>query len=400
LALAIALALLAGRAADAKDPPPKGPPPPNLRTAPFRDVATWVSVPLPQHRSFVVGLPERFWIQCPRHSAVESIATTLAGDGLVLTYLNARGGSHSLFYVGAVPLPAAEGTEARDARVEKAARDFVHDLRSKYERVEMKMKDGRVTVEKATVSVGGKKQPAWRTSRHVLVPAGPFSGPDAVFGGECVLFAPEGTESLVYLSLTSKSGGTSLDKVLGDLSVKPTAEVATLPRVVQLNDVSLSKDDSFFPVRLVSYASPAGFAPTIEVARLRTNDTYAEDRVEDRAGDRTITGTLRIETDHADPAETLAAVAARERALVPWGKPTDPALVPLATAGAFAAVFRYAGPESGPKTITTHLAFVPLDDKVLKVTWITWGDAAQVEKDAAALDQMLRSLQTAVRSQP
>src|SRR5687768_8182684 len=69
--------------------------------APIRDVATRLSVPLDDDRSFVIGLPPRFWVQCPR---VLPTRTSLDGDGVIAQYLNLRGGTVSMLYVGAVPV--------------------------------------------------------------------------------------------------------------------------------------------------------------------------------------------------------------------------------------------------------------------------------------------------------
>jgi hypothetical protein len=387
-ALAIAWALACVPLAAAG--PPADDRGPDLQRAKIRDVPTWVSVPLPGEKSLVVGLPDRFWIQCPRHS---SYPTSLDGDGLVLGYHNSMGGTVSLCYVGALTLPEPMAPEKIEVRAENAAKDFAADLKAKYARVEFALKDAKVNVEKATVLLGGKKAPAWRTSRHMTVPSGPFSGPDANFGGEGVLFVPPGTESLVYLFLTAKSGGTTLDRVLGDVSVKPTADVAKTPRVVQWNEISHASDGRM-PVRFVSHESPPGFAPTLAVVRMTTEFAYAEDRVDEKGA---VTGTLRFEQRDVPPTMSLAAVAEEERQSHAWGKPTEAVDVPLATEGARARVFGFTGSAAG-RDYAARAAVFLLGDKVVRLTWTTFGDAGLAASDAYALDRLLKSMQVATRT--
>src|SRR5438105_5047911 len=101
---AVALAFLAGAAGAGRaegDGGRKSPRPVSLREARIGDRPTRVSVPVSADVSLVMGLPEHFWIQCPRN--VQAVATSLDGDGLVLQYIEeiAKGGTHALLYLGA-----------------------------------------------------------------------------------------------------------------------------------------------------------------------------------------------------------------------------------------------------------------------------------------------------------
>ena len=366
---------------------------PDLRTVKMPDVPTWISVPFPPDQSLVLKLSERFWIQAPRHSVVTP--TGLETDGIVLTFVNARGGSHSMLYAGVVPLPEPVEVTKLEVRLENAARDFVTDLRAKLLQVDYTLKEGRVTVEPSTVALNGKKQLAWRTSKFMTTPT-LSKGPDANFGGEILFFgvgAP-GKEALAYVGLTSKSGGTTLDRGVLEYAVKPTSEVARTPRHVQLNDIFLSQDPNLWPVRWISYESPAGFAPTLAAVRLRIELIYAEDRVE---ADGVVSGTLRFDQDDADSTLTLARATEYVRKSTEWGKPGPAAEVPLATEGAKAAVFSYTGSVEG-RAYSARMAVALLGDKVLRLSWATFGDAARFEQDGAAFDRMLRSMRLAIRS--
>jgi hypothetical protein len=382
--LVVALASAAGADDRAS---PRGPP---LDVARIHDDATWIGVPIDTAASLVLALPERFWIQCPRNG---SLPQSLDGDGTALQFLNARGGSHSLVWVGSVPLVEARADEKPEARVERAAQDFATHLRAKYARVELGLRDDRVTVERTTLTVGGKRTAAWRTSKHVTPPLTSVSGPDSRLTSECLLFRPEGTERLAYVAVASKSGGTSLDRVVSDVAVRKTADLAALPRLVKLVDIGTAADGRF-PVRLLSYESPAGFASTLAAVRLPDELVYAEDRV---AADGTVTGTLRFEHVDVASSATLAEATEDERRAVSWGLPSAAVEVPLATDGARARWFHFTG-ESGGRRYLARRAVLLLDDKAMKITWTTFGDAPLFERDRAALERMLATVRLATRS--
>ena len=373
--------------ADAPAPDSAGP---NLGTAKIQDVATWVSVPLSSEKSLALALPDRFWIQCPRHS---SVPTSLDGDGLVLQYMNARGGSHSLIYVGSVPLPRSVPGEKPEVRLDHAAAEFVGSLREKYARVDFHLREYHVASARSTVVLGGKKVAAVATAKYVTPPAVAVSGPDSTLTGECVVFVPEGIDRLVYVAVNSKAGGTSLDRVTAAMTLEKTADLALRPRVVQLNDIANGRDDRY-PVRLVSYDSPPGFAPTIEVVRMVDELVYAEDR-RDAAG--VVTGTLRFDQHDVGVTDGLGATTEEARKTVAWGKPSAAVDVALATEGVRAKVFRFVGQVAG-RDYVARRAIAMLDDKALEITWSTFSDAALEERDAKAFDRMLSTMRLATRS--
>jgi hypothetical protein len=365
-----------------------GKPPVNLREAKIRDAATTVSVPLGPKSSLVLGLHEGFWVQCPRYLPVP---TSLAGDGLILQYLLARGGAPSLGYVGSEPLlPALEG-ETAPARAERSARGFVDGLAMRYERVEWRLAPGKIALNATTLKIGGKKTSAWRTARYSLEPAAEYGGPRSTFTGECALFHPDGTDRLAYVALDAKSGGTTLDRMLQNVSVQATTAVNPSGRVVQLNNL-FEGEAGRFPVRLLAYESPAGFVLGPSVLALPGELVYAEDRLDTQGK---ATAWHRIEHRPADKDATLAVEAGRVRAS--FGAAAGPLKeVALATAGARAHVFRHAAalPEGGAGAAT---AVIRHDDLTLLFTWTTLGDTAQADKDAAAFERLLATMQLAVR---
>lgn len=381
-----ALAAVAAVGIHAGEDPAKAP---DLRGGKIRDVATKVSVPLDETQSLVFALHEGFWVQCPLR---QTAPTSLSGDGLILQLLNPRGGSVSLGYVGSDPLlPALDG-ETAAARVERSVRGFVDGLGQRYERVDWRLAPGKIAVQAASLRIGGKKSPVWRTARYGLEPAGEYAGPRATFVGECVLFQPEGIDRLAYAVLDAKTGGTTLDKMLQDVSIQATHVVSPAGRVVQLNDL-FEGEGGRFPVRLLSYESPAGFVLGPQPLRLPGEWLYAEDRL---TAQGKATGWHRIEQRAAEKSSTPLAEAQRLRAS--FGESATGPLkeVPLATSGARAHLFRHlTGLPEGASGAAT--AVIRLDDLTLLFTWTTFGDAALAEKDAAAFERLLASMQLAVR---
>jgi hypothetical protein len=362
----------------------------NLREAKIKDSATTVSVPLGETLSLVFGLHEGFWVQCPRYLPVP---TSLGGDGLILQCMNVRGGTPSLGYVGAEPLlPALDG-ETAPARAERTARGFVDGLGMRYERVEWRLAPGKIALNVVNIKIGGKKTSVWRTAPYSTEPAGEYGGPRSTFTGQCVLFQPEGTDRLAYVVLDVKSGAmTTLDRMLANVSVQPTTAVNRAGRVVQLNNL-FEAEGGRFPVRLFSYESPAGFVYGPGVVGLPGELVYAEDRLDAQGK---VTAWHRISQRQADKDATLALEAADVRSS--FGDPTATPLkeVALATAGARAHYFRYtAGLPAGASGAVT--AVVRFDDLTLLFTWTTLGDAAQADKDAAAIERLLSTMQLAVK---
>src|SRR5204863_5541355 len=160
-------------------------------------------------------------VQCPRNSR---FPTSLAGDGVIVQYITnlAAGGTHGLLYVGAVEFPGGKAVAGSPEEVEKAAKEFLGDLKSKYERVDIGLvtDPARITVEKTALRIDGKRVPAWRTSRYATKVTGPVSGPSPAFQAEAVVFSPPGADSLAYVVMDGKLAAPPLDRVLeGGLSV-------------------------------------------------------------------------------------------------------------------------------------------------------------------------------------
>ncbi len=358
----------------------------------IRDAATTLSVPLDDERSLVVGLPAQFWVQCPR---VLPVPTSLAGRGLIAQYMNERGGSVSMLYLGSVPLsPAVDGLTL-EQRTQNGASDFAVGLAKAYDAVDWELFSGPVAVAPASIKVDGKKVAGWRTKRYSSRPKD-YGGPDSVFAGECLLFVPPGqpagAEQLVYLALDAKMGGTTLDKVLEQLSVKPTPQVNPKGRRAQLIDLFESADAGRFPVRQIAFDLPAGFALTPAMFTLKGEWVYVEERLN---GEGRPDARLEIRQRLADRASPALADADKER-----GNHTKDGLgateeVPLAVAGQKGFVFSHAPTLEGASTAST--AVVRVDDMTLLITWSTLGDDAAATRDHAAFVALLKSLDFAVR---
>lgn len=371
------------------DPKPAGPV--ELRGAPIGDTATRVSVPLSAELSVVLDLPEHFWVQCPRHLPTP---TSLDGDGVIVQYMNPRGGSVSMLYVGAVPVhPAMDPGEAFAARAARTASDFAVGLAAKYARVDWALTTSPVAVAAATIKVDGKKTPGWRTARYATHPAVAYGGPESVFAGECLFFSVEAAERLVYVALDAKGGGTTLDAATARISVKPTRGVNPSGRRVQLNDLAVAQDPARFPVRLIGFTAAPGFVVTPEVVALTGEWLYAEDRL-DEAG-RT-TARLRIRQRPAEAGRPAAADLEEERALWAEAERGPVETIDLSVRGHVAPLFAHPAPADGASA-RAHTAIVRLDDQTLFLTWTTLGDAAQVARDHDAFVALLRSMDLAVR---
>jgi hypothetical protein len=360
----------------------------DLRTAPIPDRPTVLPVALTAERSLVLTLPAGFWMRCPRHLPVPN---ALAGEGVIVQYLNARGGSVSMLYVGSVPLLAGAEAEPVEARAKRTASAFAADLVRHYARVDWSLAGGAPALEPATIKVNGRKTAAWRTARYRTQPLA-YAGPESVFTGECVVFRPEGADVLAYVALDFKAGGTTLDAVLARVDVRSPQEVAAAGRRLQLNDDAQGADPARFAVRLLAFDLPAGFAPTASVYGEKGDWVYVEQRLGAAGAPVAV---LRIDQRLVDPERTLRQDCDDERA----ARSADPEVpceeVPLATRGHVALLFAHAaaGPDAG---VRAHTAVWRLDDLLLSVTW-TSRDAAGVEQDRAALVALLRTVEMAVR---
>jgi len=358
----------------------------------IRDSATTLSVPLDDELSLVVGLPERFWLQCPR---ILPVPTSLAGRGLIAQYMNARGGSVSMLYLGCVPLsPAGDGLTL-EQRAQHAAADFAVGLAKAYGGVEWELFSGPVAVAPTHVKVDGKKVSGWRAKRYSARPKD-YGGPDSVFSGECALFVPPGqqvgSEQLAYIALDAKQGGTTLDKVLEQLAIKPTRQANPTGRRAQLNDLFESADAGRFPVRQIAFDLPAGFALTPAVFATRGEWVFIEERL---GADGRPNARLQIRQRLTDRAGPPSADATQER-----GNHTASTLgpveeVPLAVPGKRAYVFTHASTDAGASAAST--AVVRVDDMILLLTWTTFGEGAAGPPDLAAFNGLVKSLDYAVR---
>jgi hypothetical protein len=363
--------------------------PVDLRAAPIPDRPTVLPVALTAERSLVLTLPAGFWMRCPRHLPVPN---ALAGDGVIVQYLNARGGSVSMLYVGSVPLvEGADAAEPVEARATRTASAFAADLARHYARVDWSLPEGAPALEPATIAVGKRKTPAWRTARYRTQPLA-YAGPESVFTGECVLFRPDGADVLAYVALDFKGGGTTLDAVLARVDVRSPKEVAAAGRRLQLNDDAQGADPARFAVRLLAFDLPAGFAPTAAVYAEKGDRVYVEHRL-DATG--AVAAVLRVDQRLVDPERTLRQECEDEMAARSADGTVPCEEVPLLTRGHVAHLFAHpaAGRDAGARA---HTALLRLDDLVLSVT-VTSRDAASVEADRAALVALLRTVEMAVR---
>lgn len=357
--------------------------------APIRESPTSIAVPIDDQRSVVLSLPERFWVQCPRYLYVP---TSLAGDGTIAQYMNARGGTVSVLYLGVVPFPRPAESETSDARVPKAVRDFAAGLPSAYKRVDWEITTGPVEFAAAQVAVDGRKVPGWRSKKYGSRPAGEYGGPRSVFSGECLLFAPT-PDRLVYVALDAKGGGTTLDKATEAVSVRPTRDAAPAPRRVQLNDMAEALDPSRFPVRQIAFDVPAGFTLTRPLLSLSPEWVWAEARLDATGKPDAI---LRIRQSPADDTRSVEDDLAAERAVWKEGERGPAEAVETSVKGRVAWVFSHPSPRDSP-TARAHDAVLRIDDLTVILSWISFGDAAAVERDRAAFVSLVRSLDHAIR---
>ena len=352
-------------------------------------VPTTLSVPLTADQSVVIGLPERFWVQCPRYGPVP---TCLEGQGLIAQYMNARGGTVSMLYFGVVPwLPAIAG-EATEARVQRTVLEFGTSLAQKYARVDWTLLGGAVTFAPIPMKLDGHKASAWRTPRYSSRPVS-YGGPRSQFSGECLLFQPPGVERLVYVALDAKGGGTTLDKVTEQLSVRPTTAVNPTGRRAQLVDIAEAADTSRFPVRQLAFDLPAGFVLTPALLELKGEWVYAEARLDAKGAQDAV---LRMQQHAADPSTTLAKDHETERGIWQAAERGPSEEVPLAVKGQTAWVFSHPSPQDGPAA-RAHTAVLRLDDQTLVITWVSLGDAAQIAKDRAAFVGLVGSIDLVAR---
>jgi hypothetical protein len=392
LALGLAFAPAALEARGGKGEPKGGAPksagPVELKGAPIRDLATTISVPVSAELSLVLPLPPRFWVQCPRHLPVP---TSLAGRGLIAQYLNERGGSVSMLYAGCVPLGGAFEGDKPTSRAERAASDFVVMLADKYKRVDWVLTNAPVTVAPVTIKVAGKKTAAWSTSRITTHP-GEYGGPESVFQGEGLLFQPEGSDVLAYVLLDAKAGGTTLDKAIAGLDVKPTRGLHPAGRRLQINDLFISSDGRF-PVRLLALDLPPGFVPTPVLDDMKGEWVYAEERL---PASGPADATLRIEHRPVVGALSAEQVARELHALWPEAERSPLEAIDTDTRGHQAWHFAHPSPRDG-EAARALCAVFRLDDQILTLTWACRGGAAQEAKDRPLFLAMLGSIEMAVR---
>lgn len=390
VALLIATTAVDAAAKGSPPRPPRAPVREEPVGSPIRDVPTAVAVPVSATQCVVLGLPERFWVQVPRVNF--TVPTKLDGDGTILQYLNLRGGTVSMLYVGVVPFSPGEGSV--ETRASNTALDFAMSLGDKYAHVDWAITSGPVGVAPVAMKVGGEKVLAWRSKRYASKPAVAYGGPTSVFSGELLLFHPPGTERLVYVALDAKGGGTTLDKAIEDVSLRPLTAAHPAARRVQLLDLKESASNpSRFPVRLFAFDLPAGFVVTPPVLALTGEHVYAEDRL-DEEGRRT--ASLRVAHRPADPSKPAYADRDAELAFHRAEDRGPVEEVALAAKGHVAWVFEHPALGEPPGARATS-AVLRLDDLTLVLTWTTYGDAAARAKDREAFLALVRSLDLTVR---
>lgn len=368
-----------------RKPPPAGPAPaPSLRDEP-----TTASVALDDTLSLVLPLGPHFWLQCPRHLPV---ATTLEGRGQVLQYMNERAGTVSMLYLGCVPLGAALPGDAPTDRASRAASDFVVTLAQKYRRLDWVLVGGPVALAPAKVRLGSRTVAGWRTARTSTHP-GEYGGPHSVFAGEGLLFQPPGTDVLAYVFLDAKGGGTTLEAVTARMDVLPTRGLHAGPRRVQLNDLFATADGRF-PVRLLAFDLPAGFAPTPALDAVQGEWVLVEERLPVAGGPPD--AVLRIAHHPPRAGQDVAAVAREWHELWPADARTPLEQLTLAAGVDRAWLCAHPDPAQGAQARMLS-AFWRVDDLVLHLSWSCPGGLAQQEQDLPLLRALLRSLQAAVR---
>lgn len=395
LALVLATACCGGEAhARGGGLQPKGPGKPGeaplaLRGAPMRDLPTIASVPIDDETSLVLALGPQFWLKCPRHL---QIPTSLAGRGVIYQYMNPRGGSVSMLYAGSVPLVAAQSGDAAKDRAARTAAAFAGTLPAKYTAVEWTVVGGAPELSPASIKVGAKKVAGWRTARYRTRP-NDYRGPESEFVGECVLFQPAGTELLAYVALEYKGGGTTLDAAIARMDLKPTRGLHAKGRRVQLNDLRESGDGRY-PVRLLAFDMPPGFAPTPALDDIRGEYVFVEERLPAAGGP--VDAVLRIQGRPAALSESPAEAAAGILSRLPDGEGAEVEVVDLSVRGHQAHLFSHAAPAEGKEAIA-HTAFFVLDDRLLTMTWISRTGAAQAAEDRKLFVSLLRGVEMAVR---
>lgn len=377
-------------------PAPVLPPPaekPNLRTRAIADLPTTVSVPISADTSFVVGIPGRLFIQCPRNSA---LPVSLEGDGLVLQdiFSMQTGNAHSLAYVGSMPLPKSDPKQTFAERLARTAPSFVAGLRAKYARVDFRLvtDPAGIDLEKTTVKLDGKPVVAWRTSKYVTSPSGEANKPDAVLSGEALFLGDPVSDTLLYVIVDSKGRTLQLDRLLDGLAIRKTALANPKGRLVPLNDVAYGLDGRF-PIRLAWFVSPPGFAQTIATVRYPDDRVYAEERLDAKG---VVTGEYHI--DHRDhgAATTLEGEVELERVSRHVEGTGSPRAVELAPGCGRAIVLSYPT-KVGATTAYAQSAVFEVDDKIWTFTLTTYGDETLAKADAVALDALLRGLNLVVR---
>jgi hypothetical protein len=366
--------------------------PGGLKGGAITDQATRVCVPVADDLLLSVALPPHFWVQCPRNAR---IPTSLDGDGVIAQYITnlSWGGTHGLLYVGSVPLSGGKAAAASAGEVEKAARDFLADLRNKYARVDIGLVTDpfRIALEKTFLKVDGKRCPAWRTTKYATKVTGPVSGPSPAFKAEAVLFAPPGADSLAYVVMDGKLAAPALDRVIEGLTTGRAAALFEKPYPVQLNDVSIGALEGF-PIRLAAFSSPAGFAPTRLLMRVPEEFVWTADRV-DESG-RTLAA---IKIEHRDPGGGGIEKEADHERITRKIDPAAPRVpVDLATPGVKAVVFTWTE-TVGERKAPVKTAVFQLEDKVWTLSLWSYGDAAAQKTDFADFDALLASTQLALR---
>jgi hypothetical protein len=387
--VAIAIGMAGGAEAKGGARPHKGAEVEPIGTR-LKDGETTLSVPISAEKSVVFSLPERFWLQVPRYGPNPQ---ALAGEGLIAQYLNNRGGTVSMLYVGVVPFTSTDAPTV-EKKIEGSAQDFVGSLKEKYASVGWNLHTGPGPVSPSSVTVGGKKVPAWRTGKYGSRPED-YAGPESTFVGECVLFQAEGLNALVYAALDAKGGGTTLDRAIERVSFKATKEVNTAGRRDQLIDIADSPNPDRYPVRQVAFDLPAGFVVTTKSLSLERDAgwAYAEQRLDAQGK---VDALLLMRQRHDDTTLEPAKDHEAEKACFPTD-PRDPTEeVPLAASGRVALVFTHASPENG-ETARGHTAVFRLDDQTMVLTWVSLGDAAQIAKDHAAFVALVRTIDLMTR---
>ena len=366
----------------------------NLLGLKLDDQPIMVSVPVSKDSSLVIDLPEHYWVHCLPHAGRPA---ALDGDGAILQYcpLVDSVGFTSLVYVGVIPLPEVKGGELLTDRVLRGETAFVADLRAKYARNNITLLTDveKIKLIKSPLKLGGKGTAAARTSVYNTKLVGEVTNrPAEMYTGECVFLNVPGTETLVYIAVDTSKGGTSLEKVVLNLSIGKTGAATKASSVRKLLDSSQPVANAY-PYRHLWFECPPGFVPNWP-ARDVDRISWAEDRRDAMGGE--VGASLRLDTRLPGQVSTIEEEAEIQRKLYSVDDAVKPRRVDLATKGVYAVLYAYKT-KLDDKDCGASTAVFRFDDEIWILSWYTFGDDARIKLDQLVFDKLLGSMHLARR---